>query len=48
MPKFSLIKVKSPREKSTQDKKKKSTEEKGINKPTKNKFSFTSNDGRPQ
>lgn len=33
MPKFSFIKVKSPRQKSTQDKKKKSTEEKGANKP---------------
>lgn len=47
MSKFSLKKVKSPREKSTQDKKK-STEEKGANEPTENKLSFTSNDGRPQ
>lgn len=47
MSKFSFKKVKSPREKSTQDKKK-STEEKGANKPTENKFSFTSNDGSPQ
>lgn len=48
MPKFSFIKVKTPREKSTQDKKKKPTEEKGVNRPTKNKFNFTSINGRPQ